>query len=69
VHTMKLADFRIRDRVELVRYVGLHGEPLPQGKVISISYNRITCRMDRTGKLVRFDPSDLRIIGRRKRPK
>ena len=57
--------FRIGDRVELLLFYSFHGEPRPQGTVVGVG-RMIRCKMDRNGKVVRFEPSDLRVIpGRR----
>lgn len=57
---MKLDAFKPSDRLELVRHYSFWGEPLPQGTVISTSYRCVCCKMDRSGKLIRFLPNDLR---------
>jgi len=54
-----------RDRIELTRCYSLRGEPLPQGVVVGLSrQNRVLCKMDRSGKVVRLDASDLHVIER-----
>jgi len=58
--------FRVGDRVELLLFYGFHGEPRPRGTVVTVGRS-IRCKMDRNGKMVRFDPSDLRVIGTAKR--
>ena len=58
--------FRIGDRVELMLFCSLVGEPPPQGTVVAIGYRTVNCKMDRNGKVVRFEPSDLRVIPRPK---
>ena len=57
--------FRVGDRVELMLFYSLVGEPQPQGTVVSIG-RMIRCKMDRNGKVVRLEPSDLRVIRRPK---
>jgi len=57
--------FRVGDRVELMLFYSFHDEPLPQGTVVSVG-RLIHCKMDRNGKVVRFEPSDLRVIGKPK---
>ena len=57
--------FRVGDRVELMLFYGFHGEPCPRGTVVSVG-RTIHCKMDRNGKVVRFEPSDLRVIDKRK---
>jgi hypothetical protein len=52
--------FKPGDRVELVRYYSLWGDPPPQGTVVRTSNRYVCCKMDRTGKLIRFPPDDLR---------
>jgi hypothetical protein len=49
--------FQVGDRVELLLFYGFHGEPCPRGTVVSIG-RTIHCKMDRNGKVVRFEPSD-----------
>ena len=46
-------------------FYGFHGEPCPRGTVVSVG-RTIHCKMDRNGKVVRFEPSDLRVIDKRK---
>ena len=58
--------FRVGDRIELMLFYGFHDEPPPQGTVVSVG-RMIRCKMDRNGKVVRFEPSDLRVIDKRKR--
>jgi len=55
--------FRVGDRVELMLFYSLVGEPRPQGTVVSVG-RMIHCKMDHSGKIIRFEPSDLRVIGR-----
>ena len=59
--------FQVGDRVELLLFYGFHGEPRPQGTVTAIGHRTIRCKMDRNGKVVRFEPSDLRVIDKGKR--
>jgi hypothetical protein len=59
--------FHVGDRVELLLFYGFHGEPPPQGTVVAIGYRTVNCKMDRNGKVVRFEPSDLRVIEKGKR--
>ena len=61
---MTLDAFKPGDRVELVRYYSFWGDPPPQGIVISTSNRRVHCKMDRTGKLIRYFPDDLRHVER-----
>ena len=53
---------------ELLLYYSFEPGPLPQGTVIRTITPRglVKVKMDRTGKLVGFKPSDLRIISKRK---
>jgi len=55
--------FRTGDRVELMLFCSPVGGPQPQGTVVSVG-RMIHCKMDRNGKIIRFEPSDLRRIGR-----
>ena len=57
----KLASFRVGDRVELLLFYSFHGESRRQGTVVTVGHT-IHCKMDRNGKVVRFEPSDLRVI-------
>ena len=57
--------FQAGDRVELLLFYGFHGEPRPQGTVVTVG-RTIHCKMDHSGKIIRFEPSDLRVIGRPK---
>ena len=41
--------FRVGDRVELLLFYGFHGEPRPQGTIVSIG-RTIHCKMDRNGR-------------------
>jgi len=56
--------FKVGDRIELLLYYSFEPGPLPQGTVIRTISPRglVKVKMDRTGKLVGFKPSDLRII-------
>ena len=58
----KLDAFKVGDRVELLLFYSFHDDPLPQGTVIGVSSTHVSVKMDRNGKVVRFHPSDLRII-------
>ena len=58
--------FRVGDRVELMLFYSPVDELRPQGTVVSIG-RTIRCKMDRNGKVVRFEPSDLRVIEKGKR--
>ena len=60
----KLDTFKTGDRVELLLYYSFEPGPLPQGTVVRTisSHELVKVKMDRTGKLVGFKPSDLRII-------
>jgi hypothetical protein len=62
---MALDAFKPGDRVELVRHYSFWGDPPPQGTVISKTNRRVCCKMDRSGKLIRFLPDDLRHVERR----
>jgi hypothetical protein len=57
-----LSAFRVVDRVELLLFYSFHGEPRPQGIVVGTGLHCVKCKMDRNGKVVRLDPSDVRII-------
>jgi hypothetical protein len=59
---MPLNAFKPGDRVELVRYCSLSGEPSPQGTVVSMGYRLVRCKMDRTGRVIGFPPDDLRHV-------
>jgi hypothetical protein len=61
---MSLDAFKPGDRVELVRHYSFWGDPSPQGTVVSTSNRRVRCKMDRSGKLIRFLPDDLRLVKR-----
>lgn len=61
---MALDAFKPGDRVELVRHYSFWGDPSPQGTVVSTSNRRVRCKMDRSGKLIRFLPDDLRLVKR-----
>jgi hypothetical protein len=50
------------DGVELVRHYSPWGDPPPQGTVVKASNRLICCKMDRSGKLVRFPPYELRLL-------
>ena len=52
------------DRVELVRHYSFFGDPPPQGTVVGKTNRLIRCKMDRSGKLIGFPPSDLRRVER-----
>lgn len=54
--------FEPGDRVELVRHYSFWGDPPPQATVVSATNRRIRCKMDRSGKLIRFSPEDLRHV-------
>ena len=54
--------FEPGDRVELVRHYSLSGDPPPQGIVVGKGYHCVRCKMDRTGKVIRFKPEDLRKV-------
>jgi hypothetical protein len=58
----ELSAFNIGDRVELLLFYGFHSEAPPQGTVVGKSSKRVHCKMDDTGRVIRFDPSDLRVI-------
>ena len=58
----KLGAFKVGDRVELLLFYDFYGGPPPQGTVVAIGHRTVNCKMDRHGKMVRFEPSDLRII-------
>ena len=59
---MKRYEFKPGNRVELVRYYSFWDASPPQGTVVKTSDRRITCKMDRSGKLIRFRPEDLRLV-------
>jgi hypothetical protein len=61
---MTLDAFKPGDRVELVRYYSFWGDAPPQRTVISTSNRRVRCKMDRTGKLIRYFPDGLRHVER-----
>ena len=61
---MTLDAFKPGDRVELVRHYSFWGDPPPQGTVISTTNRCVRCKMDRSGRLIRFLPGDLRYIER-----
>ena len=61
---MTLDAFKQGDRVELVRHYSFWGAPPPQGTVISTTNRCVRCKMDRSGRLIRFLPDDLRHIER-----
>jgi len=54
--------FKPGDRVELVRHYSPWGDPPPQGTVVGSSTRLVRCKMDRTGKVVRYPPSDIRLV-------
>ena len=59
--------FKVGDRVELLLFYRVHDDdPLPQGTVVGTSARCIRAKMDRNGKVVRFDPKDLRVINGKK---
>ena len=62
-----LDNFKVGDRIELLLYYSFEPGPLPQGTVIRTITPRglVKVKMDRTGKLVGFKPSDLRIISKK----
>jgi hypothetical protein len=50
-------------KVELLLFYSFNEiEPLPQGTAVGTSSKCSRTKMDRTGKVVRFDPSALRVI-------
>jgi len=58
-----LDTFKTGDRVELLLPYAFEPGPLPQGTVVRIAVRGLVkVKMDRNGKLVGFEPSDLRII-------
>jgi hypothetical protein len=59
---MALDAFKPGDRVELARHFSFWGDPPPRGTVVSTTNRRVRCKMDRTGKLIRFLPEDLRCV-------
>jgi hypothetical protein len=61
---MTLDAFKPGDRIELVRHYSFWGDPPPQGTVISTTKRCVRCKMDRSGRLIRFLPDDLRHIER-----
>ena len=59
--------WQVGDRVELLLFYGFDpNAPLPQGTVVGAIPKCIHAKMDRTGKVVRFDPKDLRVINGKK---
>ena len=58
----KLDAFEIGDRVELLLFYSFDGDPPPQGTVVGKSSKCVHTKMDRSGKVIRFDPRDLRIL-------
>ena len=42
------------DRVELVRHYSFFGAPPPQGTVVGTTNRLIRCKMDRSGRVIRF---------------
>ena len=70
---MTLHAFKPGDRVELVRHYSFWGDSPPQGTVISTTNRCVRCKMDRSGRLVRFLPDDLRhiegIVPRKEKPR
>ena len=51
---------------ELLLSYGFHGGS--QGTVVAIGHRTVRCKMDRNGKVVRLEPSNLRIIEKGKLP-
>ena len=62
----KLDAFEIGDRVELLLFYSFDGEPPPLGTVVRKGIRCVHCKMDRSGKVVGLEPSDLRVITKRK---
>ena len=54
--------FNPGDRVQLVLHYDLWGAPPPQATVISTSNRYVRCKMDHSGKMIRFLPQDLRNV-------
>ncbi len=52
-------DFKRDDRVELLLYYDFWGSPPPKGTVVRTSIPHVSCKMDRSGKVIRFLPQDL----------
>jgi hypothetical protein len=55
--------FKRGDRVELLLYYDFWGNPPPKGTVVGTSTRHVSCKMDRSGKVVRFLPQDLQRAG------
>ena len=53
----KLHTFKVGDRVELLLFYSFHNDPLPQGTIVGASSKSIRAKLDRSGKVVRFDPT------------
>jgi hypothetical protein len=70
---MALTAFKPGDRIELVRHYSFWGDPSPQGTVINTTSRCVHCKMDRSGKLIRFLPADLRhieaLVPRKEKPR
>jgi hypothetical protein len=54
--------FEPGDRVELVRHYSFFDAAPPQGTVVGTTNRRVRCKMDRTGRVIRFLPGDLRHV-------
>jgi hypothetical protein len=57
---VKLDAFQVGDRVEPLLFCGFNGESRPQATVIETGTCCVRCKMDRSGKVIRFLPDDLR---------
>ena len=55
--------FKLGDRVELLLYYDFGGNPPPKGTVVGTSTRHVSCKMDRSGKVIRFLPQDLQRAG------
>ena len=65
--TAKLGTLKAGDRVELLLHYAFEPGPRPQGTVVSVTpHGMVSVEMDRNGRGVRFKPSDLGIIPKRK---
>ena len=53
-HQMNDEPFAPGDRVELVRHYSFFGAPPPQGTVVGTTNRLIRCKMDRSGRVIRF---------------
>ena len=54
--------FKRGERVELVLYYDFWGSPPPERTVVGTSRRHVSCKMDRSGKVIRFLPQDLQRV-------